>query len=124
MDQAIAGLLGGQGGGVGQPPPPNNAPPPPPSPLGAPPQDPASMPGAEPSGPADQATFEAHLHNFTHEAVKDFIAGKISRQDLNKATSYTGGEDYHSWKQQNTERLKSMHKHQEKTNKERGKGMP
>lgn len=111
MDQALQGLQA-QPPAMGEPPalsPPT---------LGAPPAVTPSV-ASPPAVDAPAAQYDAHLHKFTHEAIADFQAGKISRDDLAKAVSYSGLEPYATWKHQNVERLKALHKHVEKQQKER-----
>ncbi len=126
MDQsgqdAYGHALAGPKSPVGTPPPVKTLPP-----IQAPQATPQPSPGPTPVAPpgppsaevvaaneaAHRKAYEDHLDNFLRLAANDYAAGKLNRDDLKKASSYTGIMPYAQWKNENVTHLKEIAKARE-----------
>lgn len=97
-------------------PPPQATPQPSPGPTPAPPGLSVPPPTAEMVA-ANEAqhrkAYEDHLDNFLRLAANDYTAGKLNRDDLKKAASYSGTQKYPEWRHENVEHLKAIAKARE-----------
>lgn len=55
---------------------------------------------------AQRQAYEAHLDQFLWHAANDYAAKRISREDLKKASAYSGTQPYAEWRQENVQHLK------------------
>lgn len=57
-----------------------------------------------------QQQWEQKRNGFVKAAAQDFLSGNIGAEDLQKATTYHGDQDYDAWKNENVRRLKAAAK--------------